>query len=151
MWFEELQDGRYGGHLGYWNRTILAILNFRNTLIPLIMNKRNQTYRSGVDVIWRFSRWLPWRPSWISEQNALAILNLHAAPMPSTMFLLLLTYGSGADNNWSTHYGLGGDVVWEFHYGQHGSYLGCRNETNLGVLNLHISPMPTTKFQLNLT
>ena len=29
--------------------------------------------------------------------------------------------------------------------------LRCRNGTNLAVLNLHISPMPPTKFQLNLT
>ena len=28
MWFEEFQNG---GHLGYWNRRILAILNFHNT------------------------------------------------------------------------------------------------------------------------
>ena len=27
----------------------------------------------------------------------------------------------------------------------------CWNETNLAVLNLHVSPMPPTKFQLNLT
>ena len=28
MSFEEFQDGCHGGHLGYWKRTILAILNF---------------------------------------------------------------------------------------------------------------------------
>ena len=56
------------GHLGYWNRTILAILNFHNTPMPPIKFKLNQTYRSEADVIWRLSRWLPWWPSWISEQ-----------------------------------------------------------------------------------
>ena len=66
MWFEEFQDG---GHLGHWNRTILAILNFHNTPMPPIMFKLNQTYRSVADVIWRFSRWLPWWSSWISERN----------------------------------------------------------------------------------
>ena len=45
MWFEEFQDGRHGGHLGYWNRTILAILNFRNTPMPPIKSKLNQTVR----------------------------------------------------------------------------------------------------------
>ena len=29
--------------------------------------------------------------------------------------------------------------------------LRCRNGTNLAVLNLHVSPIPPTKFQLNLT
>ena len=42
MWFEEF--------LGYWNKTFLAILNFR----------------SGAE---DFLRWLPWWSSWISEQN----------------------------------------------------------------------------------
>ena len=59
----------HGGHLGYWNRTILAILNFHNTPMPPIKFKLNQTYCSGADVIWRFSRWLPWWPSWLSEWN----------------------------------------------------------------------------------
>ena len=27
MWFEDFQDGCHGGHLGYQNGTILAILN----------------------------------------------------------------------------------------------------------------------------
>ena len=50
MWFEEFQDGHHGGHLGNWNRTILAILNFHNTPMPPIKFKLNQTYRSGADV-----------------------------------------------------------------------------------------------------
>ena len=41
--------------------------------------------------------------------------------------------------------------VEEFQEGPHVGYLGCRNGTNLAVLNLHVSPMPPTKFQLNLT
>ena len=44
-------DGRNGVHLGYWNRTILAILNFHNTPVPPIKFKLNQTYHSGADVI----------------------------------------------------------------------------------------------------
>ena len=35
---------------------------------------------------------------WYQKGTILAIL--HAAPMPSTKFLLYPTYGSGADNNW---------------------------------------------------
>ena len=48
MWFEEVQDG---GHLGYWNRMILAILNLHNTRMPPIKFTLNQTYPSGADVI----------------------------------------------------------------------------------------------------
>ena len=39
-----------------------------------------------------------WRPSWISERNAiLAILNLYVATMPLTKFQLNPIYGSGGD------------------------------------------------------
>ena len=50
MWFEEFEDGHHADHLGYWNRTILAILNFHNTPRPPINFKLNQTYRSEADV-----------------------------------------------------------------------------------------------------
>ena len=66
MWSEEFQDG---GHLEHWNRRILAILNFHITPMPPIMFKPNQTYPFIADVISRFSRWLPWWPSWIWECN----------------------------------------------------------------------------------
>ena len=34
MLFEEFQDGHHGGHLGYWNGTVLAILNLYVALMP---------------------------------------------------------------------------------------------------------------------
>ena len=39
----------------------------------------------------------------------------------------------------------------EFQDGPHGGHLGCWNGTNLAVLNLHVYPMPLTKFGLNQT
>ena len=44
MWFEEFQDGHYGGHLGYLNRMILAILSLHNTPMPSIKFQFNPTY-----------------------------------------------------------------------------------------------------------
>ena len=67
--FEEFQDGCCGGHLGYCNRTILAILNLCVTVMPPIKFWLNQTYHLGGDVVWRISRWQPWWPYWISERN----------------------------------------------------------------------------------
>ena len=60
---------RHGGHLGYRNTTILAILNLYVTPMPLIKFRLNLTYDLGGDVVWRISRWPPWWPSWISERN----------------------------------------------------------------------------------
>ena len=41
MSFEEFQDGRCGGHLRYWNRTILAILNLYVTVMPPIVSAKS--------------------------------------------------------------------------------------------------------------
>ena len=51
MTFEKFQYGRYGGHLGYWNGMILAILNLCLTAMPPIKFQLNRTYGLGGDVI----------------------------------------------------------------------------------------------------
>ena len=51
MSFEEFQDGRHGVHLGYQNRTILAILNLCVTVMPPIKFWLNRTYGLGGDVV----------------------------------------------------------------------------------------------------
>ena len=47
MSFEEFQDGSHGGHLGYWNGTILAILNPHVATMPPTKFQLNPTYGSG--------------------------------------------------------------------------------------------------------
>ena len=51
MSFKDFQNGRHGGHLGYWNGTILAILNLHVTPIPPTKFHLNPTYRSGGDAV----------------------------------------------------------------------------------------------------
>ena len=51
MLFEEFQDGRHGGYLGYWNGTILTILNLYVTVMPPIKFQLNPTYGLGGEVI----------------------------------------------------------------------------------------------------
>ena len=41
---EEFQDGRHGGHFGYRNQTILAILNLYVAQMPSIKFRLNLTY-----------------------------------------------------------------------------------------------------------
>ena len=50
MSYEEFQDGRRDGHLGYWNGTILAILNLHVATKPPTKFQLNPTYGSGGDV-----------------------------------------------------------------------------------------------------
>ena len=50
MSFEEFQDGRHGGQLGYPNGKILTILNVHVATMPPIKFQLNPTYGSGEDV-----------------------------------------------------------------------------------------------------
>ena len=63
MWFTDFQDGCHGGHLGYQNGNILAILNLHAA--PMLSTKfpLHPTYSSGGDKNWRLSRWMLWLPS----------------------------------------------------------------------------------------
>ena len=67
MWFEDFQDGCHGGHLGYQNGTILAILNPNAASMPSTKFLLHRTYclgadkkktfkMAGGDVVWRFSK-----------------------------------------------------------------------------------------------
>ena len=51
--FEEFQDGRHGGYLGYRNEIILALLNLHVAPMPHNKFGINQTKGSGTDVVLR--------------------------------------------------------------------------------------------------
>ena len=65
----DLQDGGHGGHLGFPISTILAIFDLQVT--PMLPSKFevNLLLGSGEEAKNRFSRWRPWRPSWISDRH----------------------------------------------------------------------------------
>ena len=65
----DFQDGGHGGHLGFPIGTILAIFDLQVTLIVPSKFGVNWPFSSGEEAKNRFSRWQPWRPSWISDQN----------------------------------------------------------------------------------
>ena len=51
MLFEDFQDGRHGGHLGYQNEMILAILNLHVTLMTPTKFQLKLTYCLSGDVV----------------------------------------------------------------------------------------------------
>ena len=63
------QDGRQGGHLGFPIGTILATFDLQVTLMLPSKFGVNWPFGSGEEAKNRFSRWRPWRPSWISDQH----------------------------------------------------------------------------------
>ena len=65
----DFQDGRHSGHLRFLIETILA--TFALQVIPMLLSKFwvKWPLGSGEEAKNKFSRWWPWRPSWIFDQN----------------------------------------------------------------------------------
>ena len=65
----DFQDGCQGCHLGFPIGTILGIFDLQVT--PMLLTKFgvNWPFGLGVEAKIRFSRWLPLRPSWISDRH----------------------------------------------------------------------------------
>ena len=63
------QDGSHGGHLGFQIGMILVILDLQVTPMLPTEFRLNWPFDSGKEAKNRFSRWPPWRPSWISNRN----------------------------------------------------------------------------------
>ena len=62
----DFQDGCHGSHLGFPIGMILAIFDLQVTpMLPTSL----ELFGFWVQEKIRFSRWLPWRPSWISDRH----------------------------------------------------------------------------------
>ena len=66
---KDFQDGCHGGHLGYPIGTILAIFDLQVTPMSPTKFGVNWPFSAGEEAKYRFSRWRPWLPSGISDQN----------------------------------------------------------------------------------
>ena len=58
-----------GGHLGFPIGMILATFDLQVTLMLPSKFGVNWPFGSGEEAKNRFSRWRPWRPSWISDRH----------------------------------------------------------------------------------
>ena len=65
----DFQDSRHGGHHGFTIGTVLAIFDLQVTLMLPTKFLVNQPFGSEEEAKYRFSRWLAWGPSWISDQH----------------------------------------------------------------------------------
>ena len=65
----DFKDVRYGGHLGFPIGMILAIFDLPVTPMLPTKFRVNLPFGSGEEAKNRFSRWPPWQPAWISDQN----------------------------------------------------------------------------------
>ena len=62
-------DFQDGSHLGFPIGTILAIFYLQVILMLPSKFGVNWPFGSGEEANNRFSRWPPWRPSWISDRH----------------------------------------------------------------------------------
>ena len=93
----DFQDGGHGGHLGFPIGMILAIFDLQVTLLLPSKFGVNWPFSSGEEAKNRFSRWLPWRPSWISDRTILVIFDLQVTPMLPSKFGVNWPLGSGEE------------------------------------------------------
>ena len=66
-WVWSFEQTLNGSQLGFTIGTILAIFDLRVTPMLPTKFRVNWPFSSGEEAKNRFSRWLPWRPSWISD------------------------------------------------------------------------------------
>ena len=139
--------------VGYQNVTILSILNLRVSQMPPTMFQFNPTFCSGADVVLKLSRWPPWWPSWISEQNDFSNSESpcrHVAPMPPIKFGFNLTNRSGADGTILAILNLHVRPMLPIKFGLNLTNRSGADGTILAILNFHVRPVLPVKFGLNL-
>ena len=142
------QDGCHGGHLGYWNGTILAIWilkwnDFNDSESPRCPNASLQVLaqsdlafenRCGEKIFKKAAVDLGYR-----NGTTLAILNLHFLRcLPPSMGRIRLSFRKPITTE-------------DFEDGNPGGHLGYRSKIILAILNPHNAPMPPTKFLLQPT
>ena len=73
-------------HLGFPIGTILPTFDLPVTSMLPTKFRVNFPFASGEEAKNRFSRWSPWRPSWMSNRTILVIFDLQVTPMLPTKF-----------------------------------------------------------------
>ena len=95
---KKIKNGCHGDHLGFLIRTILAIFDVQVTPMLPTMIQVNWPFSSGEEKN-RFSRWQPWQPSWISDQNNFSFFDQQVTPMLPTEFQVNRPFGSRGEAN----------------------------------------------------
>ena len=99
----------------------------------------NWPFGSGEEAKNRFSRWLPWPPSWISDRNDLN----YFLSMSSQCFLPCFeSVGFWVQEKKQTIYFQDGRHI-------HGGHLGFTIGTILAIFDLQVIPMLPSKFGVN--
>ena len=104
----------------------------------------NWPFGSGEEAKNRFSRWLPWLPSWISDWNNFSyFLSIsHPNAYKSTQCFLASLESTGLSVQEKK-----GKI--DFQAGGHGGHLGFPIGMTLAIFDLQVTPMLPTKYRVN--
>ena len=121
---------------GFQIGTILANLDLQVTPMLPTRFQVNWHFSSGEEAKNRFSRWPPWRPSWISDRNDFSYFCLQVTQcfLPSFESIGL----SVLEKKRKIH----------FQDGRHGGHLGFPIGTILAIFDLRVTSMLSTKYHL---
>ena len=97
----DFQDSSHGGHLRFTIGKILVFFFFFFYLqvTPMLPTKFhvNWPFVSGEEAKNRFSRWWPWKPSWILDLNNFSYFALQDTPILPTKFQVNWPFHSGEE------------------------------------------------------
>ena len=165
--FEQTLNGR---QLGFTIGTILATFDLRVTPMLPIKFQLNWPFGSGEEAN-NFSKWLPWRPSWISDWHDFSYFWSTSHPNVSYKFGVNWPFGAGEEAKyWSADF----SYFWstscpnasyqvsshglsvqerkrkiDFQDGCQGAHPGFPIGTILAIFDLQVTPMLPCKFGVN--
>ena len=98
----------------------------------------NWPFGSGEEAKNRFSRWQPWRPSWISDRHDFSYFLIYKSPR---CFLVSLeSIGLSIQEK---------KRKIDFQDGSHGGHVGFPIGTILAIFDLQVTQMLPTKYRVN--
>ena len=97
----------------------------------------NWPFSSGEEAKNRFSRWLPWRPSWISDWHNFSYFLIYKSPQ--CLLRCLESIGLSVQEK---------KLNIDFQDGGHGGHLGFLIRTILATFDLQVNLMLPTKFRV---
>ena len=94
----DFQDGHHDSQLGFLIKMILAIVHLQVTLTLPIKFWVNWSFGSE-EAKNRFSRWLPWRPSWTSDRKEIQLFLIYKSSWCFLHIWRNWPFGSGEAKN----------------------------------------------------
>ena len=134
----DYQDDRHGGHLGILIETILAIFDLHVTPMPHTKFQVSWYFGSREEEKNRFSRWPPWRPSWISDRNDFSYFWSTCHPdvsyqVPSQLEFRFMRRREKTN----------------FQVGRHSGHLGLRSEKNSYYIACISTSLPDASYKVS--